>query len=358
MGLLSWLGLDRVSGLLDRGSSLEPVRRIASPFAGPSHLLPALVADDLFGIELRQVSRREALTVPAVKKARDLICMTLSRQPLVQYREGVPVPEQPSWLTRTDGQIGPRMRAVLTLDDCLFYGWSLWAAKRGADGFPLDASRVPPERWRFDERGNVELANAAGEWRAASAEEVILIPGPSTDGLLETAGRSIRAYRKLEDAWQARVNVPLPSTEIRYVGDDTIDEDEMKDVRDTYVRARQDVNGAVVVLPPGWEIHDHAAEGFNLFETGRNAAVLDVARHTNVPATLLDAANVNASSVTYSSTLTARSWFIDTTIRSWALPFEERLSQDDVVPRGTYVAFDLSELTELPDDGTGPEMKD
>ena len=62
--------------------------------------------------------------------------------------------------------------------------------------------------------------------------------------------------------------------------------------------------------------------------------------------------------MTYQNVMAGRSELNDLTLRSWALPIEERLSQDDCLPRGTYAAFDLSALTITPDPGTGPKLED
>lgn len=361
MGLMSWLGFDGANTLTAASSPVfapstpTATRGVVSPFAGGN--LSKIVIDDLFGLDTQTVSRAEAMSVPAVKKARDLIALTLARQPLKAFKEGVEVPVQPTWLTRTNGAVGPRMRMLWTIDDCLFYGWSLWATERGVDNQLLDALRVPPDRWQFDALGQVEVADEDGSFSLANSDDVILIPGPS-EGLLVLAARTVRAFRSLENAWQSRVSVPLPTTEIRYTGDETLTKPEMAEIRDTYIEARRDTNGAVMVTPAGFEVHVHSIEGLDLFDEGRNSATLDIARFTNLPAAMLDASNVNASSVNYANNAVKRNEFHDITLRSWALSIEERLSMDDCVPRGTYMAFDLSALIVMPDPGTGPVLED
>ena len=132
----------------------------------------------------------------------------------------------------------------------------------------------------------------------------------------------------------------------------------MRDIRTRYITARQDDEGTVMVTPRGFEVHPHGDSALYLFVQGRNAVSLDIARFLNLPAALLDASNVNGSSVNYQNTGIQRGAFQDWSLRTWALPFEEALSQDDVVPRGQYVQFDLSDLTEIPDPGTGPALED
>lgn len=346
MGVLEWLGL-RSEATTSSGAE---ARGVVSPWAGPATLQRIVVAD-LWPDAPLTVTRAEAMTIPAVVKARHLICTTLARQPLKAYKDGVELEDQPTWLYRTDTGVPPRMRILWTLDDMMFGGWSLWGTNRGAEGQILDAARVPTDRWKFDSDGRVLVDD-----KSVSNEQVLLLPGPF-EGLLGTAASTIRGAKNLEIQWAARVRNPVPVTEIRYTGEEDLEVGEMRDIRDTYISARGDDNGTVMVTPRGFEVHAHGDQALNLFVEGRNAVSVDVARFTNVPATMLDASNVNASSVSYSNEQLGRSEFADLSLRSWAMPLEERLSMDDCVPRGTYVAFDLSNLATA-DTGTGPVLED
>lgn len=353
MGVLSWLGLANAVAASPQPAAFSvtsPNVGVVSPWAGPSHLAKVVI-DDIFDVKVKPVTRAEAMTIPAVVKARHLICEMLARQPLRAYRDGVALEDQPTWLTRTDTGVSPRMRIVWTMDDLLFYGWSLWATKRGAEGQILDASRVPPDLWKFDANGNVLVAD-----KPVNADQVVLIPG-IFEGLLAPGSSTIRGTKDLENQWIARVKNPVPLTEIRYTGDEYLTDDEIKDIRDKFIVARNDPDGTVMVTPSGFEVHTSGDSTLELFTEGRNAAALDIARFANIPAILLDASNINATSINYSNGDTKRSEFLDITLRSWALSLEDRLSMDDCTPRGTTIAFDLSALR-TPDTGTGPVLED
>jgi hypothetical protein len=241
-----------------------------------------------------------------------------------------------------------------TLDDLFFYGWSLWAVTRGYENQILDARRVAPDRWNFDSDYRVTIEEYPGQY--PPEDEVILFPGIG-EGILTEGYRTINAAINLETQWAARVKNPVPITEIRYTGDEDPTTDELKEIRQSYIDARNDDNGVVMVTPRGFETHAHGDQALELFVEGRNAASVDVARYANMPATSADASAVNASSVTYQNVIAGRNELIET-LRSWALPIEERLSQDDCVPRGQFAAFDLSALVTVPDVGTGPTLSD
>ena len=357
MGLLSWLGFGQAA---DQIAAAAP-RTLATPFVATSTLSPAVVLDDLFGGSLKPVTRAEAMAVPTWARARNAVCTTLARQPVVAYgSDGQPLADQPGFLTRSK-YFPPRLRMLWTIDDCAHYGWSLWVLDRGAADQSgrrpvLDAMRVDPRSWRVDQ-GKI-LVGSRGQEREVPDGDYLLIPGPS-EGLLTIAADTIRGAKNLERRWQERVDNPIPITEIRYTGDADLQPtaDERKDIRQSYLDAAATPGGVVMVTPAGFEVHAHGDQAPELFIQGRNAVGLDVARYWQMRASLIDASQVNGSSVDYENNGIGRSEFYDLTLRAWALPIEEALSQDDVLPRGTYVQFDLSALT-TPDAGTGPALED
>jgi hypothetical protein len=357
VGIFSWW---RTVNQVERYAALQPSRALASPFVGESHLTPAVVLDDIWQAKVQPVTRAEAMSVPAHARSRNLICTMLGRQPLRVYRDGAPIPEQPRWLS-TSKYFPARLRMVWTIDDLAHYGWCLWVLDRGAADSSgrrpiLDAYRVDPLRWKVDQ-GRIVITTAHGKTMELHDGDYLLIPGYS-EGMLTAAADTIRGAKDLEHQWQARVKNPVPVTEIRYTGDEDLDEDEMRDIRTAYITARQDPEGTVMVTPRGFEVHPHGDSALELFVQGRNAVALDVARFWNLRASNADASNVNGSSVNYENLGLGRTDLADVTLRGWALPIEEALSQDDVLPAGQYVQFDLSALVIGPDTGTGPVLED
>ncbi|MCB7135355.1 phage portal protein [Cellulosimicrobium marinum] len=324
---------------------------VQSPWT-PSTLSPNLVIADVLGAPDLPPSRAEAMSVPAIAKARHLITTTLARQPLRVFRGEAELSTQPAWLYRTNSDTPPQMRMAYTLDDLFFYGWCLWAVQRGADDQITDAVRVSPDRWSFDEVGRVEV-----DGNPVDSGEVILIPGPF-EGILAAAPSAIRAARNLEQTWAARVRNPIPVVEL-HITDSNIElsKEEKATLRDEYVQARKNPDGAVVITPAEIELRIHGDAVTDLFIQGRNAIALDVARMTGIPATMLDASQVQ-SSLTYKTTETGRNDFIDALTNMWAMPIEAQLSMDNVVPRGQRVAFDMSNLLAVPQATTGPDMED
>lgn len=357
MGIFSFL---RTVDQVERYATAQPARALATPFAGESHLSPALVLGDIFSNRVVPVTRAEAMSVPAIARARRLVCNILGRQPVKAYRSGgALVDPQPRFLYASK-YFPPRLRMVWTLDDLMFNGWSLWALDRGAEDASgrapiLDALRIDPAKWHVED-GKIIVAGPRNKRVELTDGQYLLFPG-AQEGLLTMAAGTIRGYLNIERQWQGRMDNPVPITELSYEGDDPLTADEMKDVRRTFLDALKEDGGVVYVTPPGWTVHAHGDEVPDLFVQGRNAAALDAARFAAMPASMLDASQVNGSSIDYENNELGRSSYRDLTLRDWALPVEEALSQDDVLPAGQYVEFDLSALATT-DTGTGPALED
>lgn len=329
----------------------SPAHRVGIRSPWSTTQLQTVVLADILGTDAIPPTRAEAMSVPAIAKARHLICSPLARMPLVAYQGAARVADQPAWLYRTNGQTAPQIRMLWTLDDLLFGGWSLWAVERDEDGDIADAARVPPELWTFGADGQVEVAGGG-----VDADSVVLFSGPF-EGLLEAAPTTIRAGRRMEAAWQGRVESPIPAIELHQTTDDELDEDEVADLIEAWATARRDPHGAIAYTPYNIEAKAHGVASHELFVEGRNAIRLDVANLTGLPGELLDGSTATAS-LTYSTQEGTRNEFVDYSLGMWMMPVEARLSMDDCCPEGTRIAFDLSTFVQLPQTGLGPASED
>lgn len=316
------------------------IRPLASstPNSLATVFLPDILGDETWSIP----SRHQAVSIPSVSAARNLIVGQISRLPLKAKSGGIQTANQPTWLYRTNGALSPQMRLALTLDDLIFYGWSLWLCTRGADGFITDASRCPIEYWRFNDKSQVVVGSGDTPLEDGAG---ILIPGPIPGGFLQTGSRTIRQAIDMENTRAQRLRNPSPITELHITDDAQLDEDEIEEVRDNWADARRSANGAVAVTPSGVQVIDHDGSNVELFTETANALSVAVAQHLGIPAGTIDAAvNGGGTSFNYSSTEQDRSWWNDTGLSFWAEPLTSRFSMDDCVPRGTSVEFDIEPL--------------
>lgn len=325
---------------------------LASPFSEGQ--LAQIVFSDIFGADYAPLSRAQAMGIPAMSKARNLICGTVAKLPIkAADNAGLLVPEkQPRWMYRTDSEVSPFLRMLWTIDDLMFYRRSLWQVTRGTDGLILTADRVPYDRWKVNAEGAILIND-----ELVDADEVIYFDGP-TDALLDVHSGSLRAAVSIAAAVESRVKTPIPVMEIHDTGDAEIDEDEAKDIVVSYNKARRDPDGATVYTPHGIELKPHGEKADSGFMVeGRNQVRLDIANITGVPAALLDGTTSSAS-LTYSTQEGRRNEFVDFSLVIWMEAIAGRLSADDVVPRGQHVVFDQTDfLTTLPSP-TGPAKED
>ena len=325
-----------------------PPLSIASPWADTSHLDPILWAD--LGLPL-PLTRTEAMMVPAMAKARANLCPTIARFPLRVYAQAALVTPQPGWCQRTDGPTSPFHRMLWTVDDLLFYGWSLWAAERGADGQPLQFARVPMDRWGFDEDGQV----IDEDGQPVPEAQAVLIPGPN-EGVLYFGAPAIRHASDLLAASSQAAATPAANTELHQTVGALMDPADVDELIGLWAAARRGANGGVAYTPPNMEVKDHGAFDAHLLVEGRNAAAVDVARVAGQPASMVDAVTASAG-LEYNTGETRNAQFLDYGLEAYLTAVSARLSMDDVVPRGQRVAFDLEDFL-APVPGTSGAITD
>ncbi len=313
--------------------------------------LEAILWSDLLGADVASAlppSREEAISIPAVSKARNLLVGTIAKFPLRAMNAAgfLPAEQQPTWLYRTNGNVSPYDRTAWTIDDCIFYGSSLWLTKRGGDADSegrrpiLEAEWCPQEDWKVTD-GHI-LVND----RDVSEGDFILF-NPPFEGLLNIGKRTVRGAIDTENAWTGRMRNPIPLIELRVIDDTNLTQGEVTDYVAAWAKARRQENGAVNFTPPGIEIHTHGEVKADLFAEGRNSVRTDIGSFLNVRASMLDG-TTGVDSLTYTTKDGERNLFYDMDLPFWTDPFEWALSMDKVVPRGQRVRFDKYDQYNLP----------
>ncbi|WP_067200141.1 hypothetical protein [Microbacterium sp. XT11] len=313
---------------------------IVSPWSDGE--LNKFVWSDIYGIEAAKVTRKEALSVPAVAASRHRI-VQLADRPLRALNGADDVTTKHPWLYRTDTAVTPWMRLAATLDDWIFYGESLWVLERGSqqEGMRyapiLDALHVPFDRWEVSAAGEILIDKAP-----VPAESVLYFPGPF-EGLLNVAPETIRAAKALERAWSSRVRNPTPTVILEEKEQGTVSKKEATKYVTAVSRALRDPDGAVFFVPHVINLRLESGAGIDVLEGARNAVRIDIANYLNLNASALDGAKPQ-SSLTYETQQT-ESQELQDRLAFWTAPLEHRLSMDDVVPRGTRVRFDFATTT-------------
>jgi hypothetical protein len=366
-GILPWNVLGAAAAA--PGSMAVSSAGVLSPWADSSFLERVVVPDVWPDAAPRPMTRGEAILVPAVARARHLICGTMARTPLVAMRADTRVDPQPYWLQGTDGQLGdlteaqaaswglitgqsPFQRMLWTADDILFHGCSLWLNTRPdpSDGRPLRLVRVPWDHWTVDEQGRITDLDA----QPFAAGRVVLIEGMS-EGVLATGCRTIRTAGTLETTAADVAALPM-RMELHQTTDAQLSPADIADLIAEARRALAD-NRGILFTNQALETKDHPLDSGELLIGARNAASLDVARHMNVPADLIDA-TAEGGSLTYATTETRNAQFLTYGLAAYMDAVTAALSMDPVVAAGQRVVFDTAGWTTLPDTTTGPTLTD
>jgi hypothetical protein len=349
----TWLGFD---GDLDPPD--DPTYRTgiaAPPDWGDGSELAKLWWSDVFGPDVVAnfgwIDRHRALGVPALLRARNLLCTTIARMPLQALRTDEVVDPQPGWTTRTDGTSSPFHRMTWTVDDLLFYEGSLWRGERTADGREfLTLTRVPYHRWNLDDTGREFIIDEA----PANQDDLVFIPGFS-EGILVTSQTAIRTAADLSAQAADSARVPF-KLELHQTTADVLTDDEISAL---IRRAREALasNSGVLYTNAAVEARVHPVDAQQLLIDGRNASAVDMARIASLPAALVDATTAGAS-LTYETTQGRNQQAVDYGLAAYMAAVTSRLSLDDVVPRGQRVAFQSGDFQALTGNPTGPPVAD
>lgn len=332
MGIFS-----RIRDALDAPALYHP-NAIASPLRSDI-LAPVFAGADLPNLG-DAVNRDMAMAVPALARARTLICSTIAGVPLVSVDgKGDDDGRTPDYIATTTGDVSPYHRMLWTIDDLFFHGWSLWTVERNSRGYVIDAARVPFELWSMDADGGILV-----DGEPARADEVCLIPGIS-EGILTTGRSTIaQAHQLLRAAARAADN-PSAQVELHQTNDAPMTEEDVERLISRWARARAGENGGVAYTSNGIEVKEHGASSEHLLVDGRNAAAVDIARHANLPATMVDA-TLSGSSLSYQNTAARMSELVTFGLSPLMNAVAARLSQNDMTPKKIKLRFDLDQTFE------------
>lgn len=294
-----------------------------------------------------RVSRREAIQVTAVKRARDLIAGGLGQLPLRMYDADNKVVDW-SLLSQPEEGVASTVTWTNVIDDLIFNKHAFLRVKNlGWHGLPADVTRLDPEsvtirpdlRVYYTGSGN----GTAQEW--VPDGQLIRIDSPN-DALLVAGARAIRALGYME---QAGLNAAGGSPPMDYFtpaeGVDPADDDEIVAILDAWKAARKSRSTGYVPAALKYNSNGFSPEQMQLVQA-REFAITEIARLTGVDAEDL---GVSTTSRTYFNAQDRRRYLIDLTFGPYMRAVEAALSMDTVTPRGFRVRFDTSDFGKADD---------
>lgn len=330
--------------------------QLASPWAPPSPELSSILWADVFGAlgKLAPITRETAMTVPALARARHLLCGFGAKCLLQAFTGETLRAEQPVWVSRTGSAQTPFHRMLWTLDDHLFSGWSLWDVERDKPDGPITGSavRIAAHRWSFNANTGVVLVDN----EPFPERRALLIPGPH-EGLLTFGRTAILQASELEASATKVAQNPAAYLNLHYDGDVPMAETDITATIERWAAARRGENGGVAWTGKNITVQELGSAAEHLLVEGRNAAAVNMARLASMPAAMVDATNAGAS-LTYETTSGRNAEFLDYGVDLYLDSTAARLSMDDVVPAGDSMRFDTAQVRSLSPSPTGPTTQD
>jgi phage portal protein BeeE len=284
--------------------------------------------------------RATLLSVPAVSRARDLLCSAIGSLPLGLWRLSWgldrPIEERvppASWMARPDPARTRHWLLAWTVDDLIFSGRAYWAiTERYVTGYPAAFRRLPPTEVTVDAHGKV--THNGTEIPAADVVEFASFKDPIT----VTGWRSMSTTLQLQAAADRFAATELPAGVLRQTGGEPLDSAELTELADAFTARRRANVVAALNADLSYESISSDPESMQLLEA-RGYQDLEAARLMDVPPFLIGAPA--GTSITYQNAEQARRDLIDFGALPYINCLEQTLGGPNVTPNGSFVRLDL-----------------
>jgi HK97 family phage portal protein len=293
------------------------------------------------------LDRNFAMQVPAVSRCRNLIAGVVSYLPLKLYKKsnGEEL-GNPLWIDQPDYRQPRSVTISWTVDSLLFYGVAYWRVTE------LYADDLRPSRFEWIANNRVTFTtNKFGTEVDEYYVDGVLAPMTGinslitfqglTQGVLTTAARTIQSALDIEKAAAVASQTPMPSGYIKNTGAD-LPEQQVSGLLAQWKQSRQNRSTAYLTSTLSYE-----TTGFSPKDMMYNDSIqffcTQIARAMNVPAHMISADMGTGSNMTYQNLLESRKEFVSYSLQPFICSIEDRLSMDDITPRGHVVKFAIEE---------------
>lgn len=312
-------------------------------------------------------ARNRANSVPTLSRARDLLASVISSTELQMYNEVWNDTEKEmecvyiaprSWLRQPDPTIPYATLMAWTLDDLFYYGRAYWyITSRTADGFPASFTRLPA--------GAVNTTDQAPPvWYGPSKEvyfqggminpdDLVQFISP-VQGIVYQSQSAIETALRVEASRLRNSESLLPSGVLYQTGGEPLSAQELADLATAFNSAR--VNNQTAALNEFLKYEETKALPDNmLMIESADFSGKEMCRVGNIPFYL---AGFDIGSYQYTTSSGAREDLYLFGARQYLDCVSQTLSGNNVLPRGTYVKFDIDSYLESMIEETPTETPD
>jgi HK97 family phage portal protein len=292
----------------------------------------------LYNAIIPRVSRHDAMTVPSVARARNLICGTVASIPLEYYNKKTgEVIAPPRWISQLSKSQPSFVTISWIVDSLLFYGVSylLVTERYAEDGRPASFEWIANTRVTFTtDTYGLHVTQYYVDASPIPMNDIVTIQG-FDEGVLDRAGRTIQSAIDVERAAAVNSANPQPAGFLKNSGAD-LPAQEVQGLIAAWKRARQNNSTAYLT-----STLDYSPVAFSPKEMMYNEAVQNlstqIARAMNVPAYYLSADQ--NTTMTYANVQDERKQFFALSIEPYIQAIQSRLSMDDVSTAGHETRF-------------------
>lgn len=290
------------------------------------------------------VTRQMALSVPAIKRCRDLISGTIASIPLEYYKKSTgEMIAAPKWVEQPSKHQPLFETLYFTLDSLLMYGQSFWQITEvySEDGRMARANWIANTRVGFltDPATNfITQYNIDGKPVPMSGLGS-LITFQKDEGILNVGALTIKAALDAQRAASIALQTPSATGFLKNTGAD-LPPSEVSGLLAAWKRARQNNNTAYLT-----STIDYQTIGFSPKDMGYNDAIQNLATEC-ARLCSVDPYYVSASqntTMTYANVQDERKQMVAFTLQPYVSAIESRLSMDDISTTGHYVKFCLDD---------------
>ena len=289
-----------------------------------------------------RISRKEAMSVPSVARARNLICGTVASIPLEYYKKSTGEKiAAPRWIN----QLSKNQPSFVTLswitDSLLFYGvcYLLVTERYAEDGRPASFEWVANTRVTYDtDVYGISVQQYYIDASPVSMRDIVTIQG-FDEGVLERSSRTIQSAIDVERAAALNSANPQPTGFLKNSGAD-LPPAEVQGILAAWKRSRQNNSTAFLTSTLDYNPVSFSPKDM-MYDSAIQNLSTQVARAMNVPAYYLSADQ--NTTMTYANVQDERKQFYALSIEPYIQAIQSRLSCDDISTSGHEAKFAVAD---------------
>lgn len=269
------------------------------------------------------------MQVPSFNQGVTLISGTCGAMPFWTHRGNYARIPVPTVISKPDPDVPSSVTWTRLFRDMVLrpYAWMV-VIERKADGFPNRMRHVP-----FSDV-TVATDGIYVEGRKVPDQDVKRFDSPTAPGALVNGAGILRTAALIEAAVRRFATFDLPAGYLKQTGGPDLLDEEIDDLLSAWEAARQSRSTGFLNASLDYKSNSFDARQLQLVEA-RAAVTADIARLLNLPPSAVNAET--GSSLTYSTVAQQGEALQSQTLWPYLSAARERLSMNDITPRGTTV---------------------